>query len=357
MAEKESDVGNVDAKPIALEEPVTLSDTPDHAEPENFLPPERDLSPQPVKRGSSWLALALGGAIAAAAGYGVAQYVPKGWPIQDTSALQAALDAQTQQIADLQTQIAELATKQTGGDLAERLAAVEAAQDYALSQIKEVQSRPPAGRADPALAEELAAVKDQLSKLQTAAAPDTSAADAMLKEAQAAAETIRAEAEATAKKSEQRAALGRVQAALDSGVAYGSALTVLGDVPAVLKDNADKGVPSLSALQNTFPAAARAALDAGIRSDMGDSWTERTMNFLRTQTGARSLTPSDGTDPDAVLSRAEAALAQNDLSGALTELATLPPESQAAMAEWRAIAEVRQAAIKAAADLAATIGE
>ncbi|MBV5276525.1 hypothetical protein JZU56_01410, partial [bacterium] len=66
--------------------------------------------------------------------------------------------------------------------------------------------------------------------------------------------------------------------------------------------------PSAQALQASFPDSARTALEAALRANMGESWSERVGNFLRTQVGVRSLTPRDGPDPDAILSRAEAAL-------------------------------------------------
>jgi hypothetical protein len=65
--------------------------------------------------------------------------------------------------------------------------------------------------------------------------------------------------------------------------------------------------------------------------------------------GARSVAPREGDDPDAVLSRAEAAIKAGDLNATLTELDTLPEEAQAAIADWRAAADARVAA-RAAAD-------
>ncbi len=79
--------------------------------------------------------------------------------------------------------------------------------------------------------------------------------------------------------------------------------------------------------------------------------------FLRTQSGVRSLEPREGTDPDAVLSRAEAALHNADIAAALTELQGLPPEGQGAMADWVARANQRMAAAEAAAALAATLAQ
>ncbi len=73
--------------------------------------------------------------------------------------------------------------------------------------------------------------------------------------------------------------------------------------------------------------------------------------FLRTQLGTRSLEPKAGDDADSVLSRAEAALRQGDIATALTELDALPEAGQPALAEWRAQAETRKAALDAGAVL------
>ena len=63
----------------------------------------------------------------------------------------------------------------------------------------------------------------------------------------------------------------------------------------------------------------------------------------------RSVAPREGDDPDAVLSRAEAAIKSGDLETTLTELDTLPEDAQAVIADWRAEADARVAA-RAAAD-------
>jgi len=46
------------------------------------------------------------------------------------------------------------------------------------------------------------------------------------------------------------------------------------------------------------------------------------------------LTPREGDDPDAVLSRAEAALRDGRVDETLALIATLPAEGQAAMMDW-----------------------
>jgi hypothetical protein len=171
---------------------------------------------------------------------------------------------------------------------------------------------------------------------------------------------LRAETEATARAAVARGALLRVQAALDSGAVFDAALADLAGagiaVPAALADNAG-GVPALSVLQAEFPEAARAALAAAVSQPAGDTLGNRLGSFLRAQTGARALTPRDGDDPDAVLSRAEAALRAGDLDGTLALVDALPPEAQAQMAAWRARADTRSRAAAALAELAATLAQ
>ncbi len=309
-------------------------------------------TPLPARR-PGWLAPILGGVIAAGLGYGLAQYLPGGWPLQDTSALQAALTAQQAETESLKAQVSELAARPVAGpdsDLEARVAALadRAAPDIAplQQQIAALEQRMTAVEAMPVSANAPSAA---------ALAAQKAATEAVLKQAEDTAAKIKADAEATAKAAEARAALGRVQAALDSGSAYASALPPLGEVPAVLVENAETGLPTLAALQDGFPAASRAALEAALRANMGESWSDRVANFLRTQTGARSLTPQEGNDPDAILSRAEAALVAGDVATALAEIAALPPEAQRALTDWQAMAQKRQAAVAAVAGLAAAM--
>jgi hypothetical protein len=62
---------------------------------------------------------------------------------------------------------------------------------------------------------------------------------------------------------------------------------------------------------------------------------------LWNQLSLRSTAPRAGDDPDAVLSRAEAALAAGRLGEALAEVASLPAPVQSAMAGWIAQAQAR----------------
>lgn len=353
-------------------------DTPD---PMAALQPQPPAEPVPIPEPASrsgaprrggFVGGLLGGVIAAGAGFGVAQYVPNGWPLADTTALTAQMDRQAQQIEALTAQIAAPDTA-----LQDRVAALEAKTAPDLSpfdtrlvaleqRLTAIEAMPMGDGASPAaMAAQDAALKTlqaEVLALKTAATPAavqaiTAKAEQQLQQAEAAAAQIKADAEAMAKTAETRTALGRLRAALDSGAPYAAILPALPDMPAVLSAHAETGLPTLAGLQDSFPAAARAALEAALRANMGESWSQRVTSFLRSQIGARSLEPREGTDPDAILSRAEAAVAVGDLTAALTEITALPAEAQPALADWRAMAEQRLAAVQAVADLATHIGE
>ena len=318
-------------------------------------------APQRKRRGLAWVIWPLlGGALAAAAGYGVAQYVPNGWPMASVVTLQtqvAVLSDQVQALqADLQKADARLASLETAPapqSDAGQIAALEL-------RLATLESKPmPAGTDSAALDQlrtEVAAIKTNGAAVMSAQVQADLDAKVQATEAKLTAMEQSAQAQAAATLT--RAALGQIAAALDSGAPYPSAIAALAgaDIAVVLTDNATAGLPSLQALQASFPDSARAALEAALRANMGESWSERVGNFLRTQVGVRSLTPRDGPDPDAILSRAEAALTAGDVAQALAEMATLPTPAQDALSAWRVRAQLRLDAQAALAALLAKAG-
>ena len=152
-------------------------------------------------------------------------------------------------------------------------------------------------------------------------------------------------------------AYDRLRAAATSGAPYAEALPALEGLtlaPA-LRDAAETGLPTPATLADSFPEAARRALEASLRAEGGAGLGDRLLTFLRVQTGARSLEPREGADPDAVLSRAEAAVAAEDVAAALAELAALPEAGRAELADWTAQANAYLAAQAALAALAAEL--
>ena len=181
-------------------------------------------------------------------------------------------------------------------------------------------------------------------------------ATAQLQAAEARTLAMQTQAEATARTAVARAAVQRIQAALDAGGGFGSALDDLAGTGVTVPDGLGAiaaGVPTLRDLQAGFAEPARAALSASLKATVGDGALDRITAFLRNQVGARSLAAKAGADPDAVLSRAEAALLAGDLAGTLGEIAALPPEWQAALAPWVALVQTRLTAADAVAALAA----
>ena len=115
------------------------------------------------------------------------------------------------------------------------------------------------------------------------------------------------------------------------------------------------GVPTLASLQEKFPEAARVALAAARSEGVAGEESTGLGAFLRTQFDVRSTSPREGTDADAVLSRAEAAVRTGRLSDALAEISALPEVSRAAMSDWLAQAEARASAVAAADILSSTL--
>lgn len=149
-----------------------------------------------------------------------------------------------------------------------------------------------------------------------------------------------------------QAALTRVVTAVENGESFEPALGALEEVapvevPDALRNVAAEGVPSMTALRETFPEAARAGL-AAARAEVPESEVSGIGGFLRRQLSARSVTPREGNDPDAVLSRVEAALGAGQLEVALTELDALPEAARTAMQGWLDSAQARKDASDAA---------
>ena len=203
----------------------------------------------------------------------------------------------------------------------------------------------------------LAEVQTALDQIQARLATAESASATAAEQARAAQEaTAEVEARATTAETQARigSALAALNAALDAGEPLDAPLADLqaagAEVPEPLARTATEGVPTLAALQDAFPEAARAALaaarDEGLLSD-GNG----VLGFLRGQLSVRSVTPREGDDPDAVLSRAESALSRGDLASTLSQVESLPEPVRLPMADWISQARTRVEAEAALADL------
>lgn len=338
MARKTSTIAAPEQAPAQTPMDQPISESPEIVA-EAVIPEMSSLKPNR----SGFLAGVILGVVAAGAGYGVATVYPfQKSTLQDTAPLLAQID-------DLRAQIAAIPDPSARLDQLEQ--AVKAAPDLGqiTARLVALEARPSGVSAQ--MHDDIAALQAQSKPFDPTAAVQAAIA-AEMAAVQKSAAAMRAEAEAAAIQAARTAQITLLRAALDTGAPYVSA-TSLPDLPPVLVDHAETGLPSLTALRETFPDAARLALEAALRANMGGTWAERVTNFLRAQTGARALTPRDGNDPDAILSRAEAALNGADLRQALAEIQTLPPEAQTALQDWTTSATLRQSALDALTALAA----
>jgi hypothetical protein len=341
--------------------PPEAADDPD---PTPTPPPWPSPAPEPPpaaarQGGSGLFGSILGGALAAVGGFGLSHFdafglVPKGNPAE-LAAISARLDALEAAPADDPVKFGGIEDSLSG--LEARLAALEAApappapdlsaldaMDQRLAAIEAMPAGDDASTA--ALAARLADLERRLAAAPQAGVntAEVDAALARLDAAEAEA-TARAAAAAEATAAAGRAlALDRLRAAAATGAPFEAELAALGDaeLTAALGPHA-AGVATPAALQADFPDLVRQALEV-TRSAQGDQgWTDRVMDFLAAQTGARPLTPQEGDTPDAILSRADFAVTEGRVADALAEIGALPPEVQAVFSDWASRATARLA--------------
>lgn len=362
-----------DPAPLPPSEEASEQQEPDHR------PEERAPAKAVAKSGPGFVPLVLGGVVAAAIGFGLAQFAPEGWPLPGASPLQVQLTDQAAEIATLRAQLEAIPLPDTSAMTTE-LEQIRATAANALEVAQQAATAAP--EAGPDMAPEIDALTSRLAALEQRPTPTATANPAALEALRAdiatlrsgleaqkanadslveAAEIARAAAAAEAQTVLLQASLTKVEAAMQNGLPFVAELAALADagvtVPETLTNNAEAGLPTLATLSEGFDAPARAALKESLRGDMGNTWGERFGSFMRSQTGARSLTPQEGDDPDAVLSRADAAVAAGNLQTALTEIAALPDAAQAALADWVAQVKLRNDAQAATAELSAALSE
>jgi len=141
--------------------------------------------------------------------------------------------------------------------------------------------------------------------------------------------------------------------ALENGAAFTPVLQELEAagvvVPPALTAAAAQGIATQAALGDAFPASARVALSTA-RADAAENGGLG--GFLQRHLSARSVSPRQGDGPDAILSRAEAAVIVGNLAEALQEIANLPDSARADMQGWTDAATTRLDTLQAADDLA-----
>jgi hypothetical protein len=320
--------------------------------------------PNESSKSGGFFPLLLGGVAAGAIGYGIATF----YPLNAGSAeLEAQFAAQSEKIAALEAQLAEApeldvsaietqiseSAAQTTGQIENVAASLEdqlSALDVRISDIEK------APNSDGTLSETaIAAYQQELEELRAELTTQQEAVMTAAAQTEAELAAAREEALATAQAATSRAVLNRVSEAVDTGVPFADSLAELEgvDLPIALTNAADAGVATTAELTDAFPAAARAALATaraeGVSDDAGGIG-----GFLRNQFDVRSTAPQEGPGPDAVLSRAEAAIKEGRVSDSLAEIEALPEVVRAEMTDWTALATERANVLDAISTLSET---
>lgn len=341
------------AKPVAAKPaPADEKPAPTRAEPAPLAH-----SPEPAAAKSGLIPMILGGAAAAAIGFGAAMYL-QSKPTDIPAKIEQSLNQQDAALKALKDDVAalsggsdlsglEAALAENGAaiaGLADRLSSIEGQIGALNARLIKLEDLPTAsGPSEAAYAEDLAALRTALAaqKIQLETLSTTVAEQDKI-------------ANADARATLRRAALTRVLTALDNGLGFAPALADLEEtgvvIPASLTAVANSGVASLAELQERFPDAARAAL-AAARAASPETGAGGFTAFLRDQFGARSLEPQAGNDPDAILSRVEAASRDDRLNDALAELEALPEVARIELSDWAGDVARRLAAQAAAEQL------
>jgi hypothetical protein len=301
----------------------------------------------------------LGGLIAGVIGFAVATFTapaPDNMLSNQVATQSSAISALEERIASVgSTDLSGIETSQAA--LTSEIADLSSALDEIGARLDALEARP----AQTVASGDVAGVTGEMDALRAQIAEMTGAAQTELEEARAAAASIEENAAAAARNAAARAALSRVQTALESGAPIGAALADLEDAtgssaPEELLAVQD-GVPTLGSLQEQFPDVARTALATARSEGVSGEETTGFGAFLRSQLDVRSTVAREGTDADAVLSRAEAAVRSGRLTDALAEVSALPEVVRADMSDWLGQAEARASAIAAVDILSSTLSD
>lgn len=312
---------------------------------------------------------ALAGAISAA---------PEQAPTVDLSAIESQIQVQGQRIEGLDAALSalnapEVTPTETPGQAASTAGLADDGQgdssavlalQSALAQLKsrvDAQDRQLADLAarpntDPQAVAQLEQLQQQAAQMQESITAAAAEAEQRIASAQSEAAAVQEQTAQIGRRAQISAAVAGLQAALETGGSLEGGIADLTAGGIALPDGLTADVPSLVQLQADFDAASRAGLNAALKAEsQGEGAMGAIGNFLRVQTGARSVEPREGEDPDAVLSRAAEAVRRGNIQAALDDIATLPAAGQDAMSGWTADAQRWAAARAALGDLSASV--
>ena len=146
----------------------------------------------------------------------------------------------------------------------------------------------------------------------------------------------------------------KIKEALNFGGPYKLALEEISkkeiQIPKVLLDNSE-GVVTMNYLKTNFPTVAHASLKASLKQTDESGLGGKLLGFLKSQVTVRSLDAQEGNSINAILSRMQVALNNDDLSEAIRQSSDLNGAAKSEIKDWLSLAVKRQETIDAFSEM------
>ena len=146
----------------------------------------------------------------------------------------------------------------------------------------------------------------------------------------------------------------KIKEALNFGGPYKLALEKISkkeiQIPKALLDNSE-GVVTMNYLKTNFPTVAHASLKASLKQSDESGLGGKLLGFLKSQVTVRSLDAQEGNSINAILSRMQVALNNDDLSEAIRQSSDLNGAAKSEIKDWLSLAVKRQETIEAFSEM------
>ena len=146
----------------------------------------------------------------------------------------------------------------------------------------------------------------------------------------------------------------KIKEALNFGGPYKLALEEISkkeiQIPKALLDNSE-GVVTMNYLKTNFPTVAHASLKASLKQTDESGLGGKLLGFLKSQVTVRSLDAQEGNSINAILSRMQVALNNDDLSEAIRQSSDLNGAAKSEIKDWLSLAVKRQETVDAFSEM------
>ena len=146
----------------------------------------------------------------------------------------------------------------------------------------------------------------------------------------------------------------KIKEALNFGGPYKLALEEISkkeiQIPKALLNNSE-GVVTMHYLKTNFPTVAHASLKASLKQTDESGLGGKLLGFLKSQVTVRSLDAQEGNSINAILSRMQVALNNDDLSEAIRQSSDLNGAAKSEIKDWLSLAVKRQETVDAFSEM------